>query len=69
LASTELASFDVLYFDDASGTMRTMRIADSIARSARVTGLLLNTTYHFSVIATDTQGTSSAASQAVDLSL
>jgi len=69
LTSTDLASFDVLYFDDATGTMRTTRITDPTSRSMRVTNLQTNTMYHFSVTATDTKGYTSAASQAVDLQL
>jgi hypothetical protein len=69
LASADLASFDLLYFDDATGTMRTMRITDPASRSVKVTNLPKNTSYHFSVTATDTKGSTSAASQAVDLQL
>jgi len=69
LKSTELASFDVLYFDDATGTLRTTRVASPTQRSLQVSSLKRNTTYHFSISATDTSGKSSTASDTVDLDL
>jgi hypothetical protein len=69
LKSTELASFDVLYFDDATGTLRTARITNPSQRSLQVTSLKRNTTYHFSITATDSSGKTSAASDTVDLDL
>jgi hypothetical protein len=69
LASAELATFDILYFDDATGTMRTVKITDSLQRTAQITSLTRGTTYHFSIIVTDTLGNASAASQSVDLPL
>jgi hypothetical protein len=69
LRSSELAAFDVLYFDDLTGTMRTTRVTNPAQRSLGLTNLRRNTTYHFSVIATDTSGKSSAASETIDLAL
>jgi hypothetical protein len=69
LTSTDLASFDVLYFDDATGTMRTLKVSNPASRSVQVTNLPKNTMYHFSITATDTRGATSTASEAVDLQL
>ena len=69
LASTDLAAFDIVYFDDATGTMRTIKIADPTLRNTQVTSLPRGTTYHFSITVTDTQGYSSTASPVVNLAL
>jgi hypothetical protein len=69
LKSTDLASFDVLYFDDATGTLRTARVTNPAQRSMQVSSLKRKTTYHFSITATDTKGATSSASNTVDLDL
>ena len=49
--------------------MRTNRVTNPAQRSLGLTSLRLNTTYHFSITATDTAGKTSAASETVDLDL
>lgn len=69
LVATDLAAFEIMYFDDASGTLRTTRVTNPAQRSMQLTNLPRNTTYHFSITATDTRGNSSAASAPVDVAL
>jgi len=69
LDASELASFDIYYFDEVNGTIQTVHVADPSLRQWRLTALPKSTTYHFSIVTTDVKGGVSAASEAVSIVL
>jgi len=69
LDASELASFDIYYFDDLTGSIRTVHVSDPSLRQLRITALPKSTTYHFSVVTTDVNGSVSDASEAFSIAL
>jgi len=66
---SELASFDIYYFDDLTGTLQSVHVSDPALRQWRIPALPKSTTYHFSVVTTDAQGVTSASSEVVSIAL